>query len=66
MGLDTFLKMLPHIEHDAFVIPPVDVMLFSLFEICLPSIHYVAFLYVIKTIQSCFCPHYPMQKQGLP
>ena len=39
MGLDTFLKVFPHIEHDALVVPPVNIMFLRLFEIRFPSIH---------------------------
>ena len=39
MGLHTLLKMLPHVQYDTFVVPPVDIMLFGLFEILFPSVH---------------------------
>ena len=39
MRRDTILKVLPHIQHDTFVVPPVNVVFFSLFEILFPSVH---------------------------
>ena len=41
MGLDAFLKVFPHVEHNAFVVPPVNIVLFGLFEIRFPSVHLI-------------------------
>ena len=43
MRLHTLLEVLPHVQHDAFVVPPVDIMLFGLFEIQFPSVHCLQF-----------------------
>ena len=51
MGLHSLLKVLPHVEHDAFVVPPVDIMLFGLFEVGFPSVHSVYIIY--KERRSC-------------
>ena len=39
MGLYTLLKMLPHIQNDTLMVPPVDIVFLCLFKILFPSIH---------------------------
>ena len=52
MGFDTFLKVFPHIEHNAFVVPPVDIVFLRLFEIRFPSIHHCLLIFSV----SLWCP----------
>ena len=33
MGLNAFLKMLPHIQYDTLMVPPVNIMFLCLFQI---------------------------------
>ena len=39
MRLYSFLKMLPHIQDDTLMVPPVDIVFFCLFKIRFPSLH---------------------------
>ena len=36
---DAHLKMFPHIQHDALMVPPIDVVLLGFFQIFFPSVH---------------------------
>ena len=48
MRLYTLLKVLPHIEDDSLVIPPVDIVFLGLFEIMFPSMHHCLSLIFIS------------------
>ena len=55
MGLHTLLKVFPHVEHNTLVIPPVNIMLFGLFEILFPSIHHCSYHVYLFNDESCLC-----------
>ena len=38
MRLDAFLKVFPHVQHNAFVVPPLYVSLFCFFKILFPHV----------------------------
>ena len=48
MGRDTFLKMLPHIQYNTLVVPPVNIPLLGFFQISLPSVHSQSFVSACK------------------
>ena len=48
MRCHSLLEMLPHVKHNALVIPPINVSLLGLFKILFPSIHVHVLLYIMR------------------
>ena len=57
MGLDALLKVLPHVEYYAAVVPPVKVVLFCFVKILFPSIHRWCVLFIVMTGIVVKCHH---------
>ena len=52
MRRDPLLEVFPHVQYNAFVIPPIDIMLFGLFEILFPSVHRRSLIFR-KDVECC-------------